>query len=46
MWEAIENCDKICGISMKDVSADSCHSPVQERVKRGVVVPKKKIRIG
>ena len=32
MWKTIENYDKICGISMQYLTADSCHSPVQERV--------------
>ena len=33
MRKTIKNCGRICGISMQDLTADSCHSPVQERVK-------------
>ena len=33
MWKTIKNYDKTCGISMQDLITDSCHSPVQERVK-------------
>ena len=34
MWKTIENYDKICGISMQDLSIDNCQSPMQERVKK------------
>ena len=42
MWKTKKNYDKICGISRQDLTADSFHSPVQERVKTRSCYSKKK----